>query len=85
MKHEADRGAVWSEEERREHRAVVPAVMRFLHERLVQYHHSFADAVNVPASVLAEIVSAYFTLFHVANQFADAAQVTRVKLPELGV
>ena len=116
VRHEADRAAPWAEAERREHCAVVPAVARFLHERLTQaqrptparrrtrcppadpspprdprrtlptphlaqYHHSFADAVNVPAGVLAEIVGAYFTLFDVANQFADAAQVTRGRDP----
>ena len=74
-KHTSD-GPHWHVAERRDHREILPSVLRFLHALLTDYHSAFNGEVDVPLSVLRESAEAYFDLLSVARSFPLASGLT---------
>ena len=58
----APEAAAWSADEVRDHEAVLPSLLRFLHALLSDYHQSFAATLDEQLGVLKEVAAAYFAL-----------------------
>ena len=65
----------WSEAEVKDHAAVLPSILRYLHGLMVDYHASFyGSGIELNREVLREVVGAYFEVHAIALRFERSAR-----------